>query len=789
MGAKGAATSYGISQPVRRVEDARFLTGRGTYIDDVQPAGQSHAFIVLSPHAHARIRKIDAAAARQAPGVLCILTGEDVKAEGLGGLPPNFMPEDIGGPKGLRTRRPILAVDKVRCVGDRVAMVVAETLTQARDAAELLAIDYEPLPAVVNVEDAVAPGAPPVWDECPGNVSFTLAVGDEKATAAAFAEATHRISLRLENNRLAPNAMEPRAALGQYEPADGSYTLYTSSQAPHAVRSQVAGHVLGLPETSVRVIAPDVGGGFGVKADAYPEDALVLWAARKCNRPVKWIGTRSDALLGDNHGRDQVVHAELALDGAGKILAIRAHALHAVGAYIVSAAVAPLLYSLRYAPGVYDVQTLWLTTKAVFTHTTPLGVYRGAGRPEGIYVAERLMDEAAARIGLGPDEIRRKNFIAPGKMPYATATDAVYDSGEFERLMDECMALADWKGYRARQAASKRNGKLRGRSVSYYIEHAGIFNDRMDVRFDPSGSVTILAGTHSHGQGHATTFAQLVSEWLGVPFDQIRYLQGDTDKVPFGRGTYAARSSVIGSAALRYATNAIIEKGARAASEMLEAAVEDIVFEQGIYRVSGTDRAIPLVAVAKSLYRPVHLPNEVGLGLEGSGTYGADIPSFPNGCHVVEVEIDPATGQAAIDRYAVVDDCGIPINPMICEGQIQGGLAQGIGQALLEQVVYDRQSGQLVTGSFMDYGMPRADDMGTLTTQFSGVPCKTNPVGVKGVGKSGAIGAPPAVMNAVIDALRPLGIAHVDMPATPARIWDAIRSAERVLRPDRSGSG
>jgi carbon-monoxide dehydrogenase large subunit len=771
--------SYGIGQPARRVEDVRFLTGRGSFVDDVQPPGLSHALIVLSPHAHARIRKIVTTAARNAPGVLCVLTGEDVKAETLGGLPPNFMPEDIGGPKGLRTRRPILAIDKVRCVGDRVAMVVAETLAQARDAAELLDIDYEPLPAVANIEDAVKPGAPAVYDECPGNVSFTLTVGDEKATDAAFGAAHHRIALRLENNRLAPNAMEPRAALGQYEAADGTYALYTSSQAPHAVRTQIAGFVFGLPETSFRVIAPDVGGGFGVKADAYPEDALVLWAAKKCGRPVKWIGSRADALLGDNHGRDQVVHAELALDAAGKILAIRAHALHAVGAYIASAAVAPLLYSLRYTPGVYDVRTLWLTAKAVFTHTTPLGVYRGAGRPEGIYLIERLLDEAAAKIGLTPDEIRRRNFIAPSQMPYATATDAVYDSGEFERLMNGCMTLADWKGYRVRQSQSKSNGKLRGRSVSYYIEHAGIFNDRMDIRFDPSGAVTILAGTHSHGQGHATAFAQLVSEWLGVPFDSIRYLQGDTDKVPFGRGSYAARSAVIGSAALRYACNAIIEKGRRAASEMLEAAVEDIVFEQGSYRVSGTDRAIPLVAVAKSLYRPVHLPDEVGLGLEGSGTYGADIPSYPNGCHVVEVEIDPATGQVAIDRYTVVDDCGVPINPMICEGQIQGGLAQGIGQALCENVIYDRDNGQLLTGSYMDYAMPRAEDMGSLTTEFVNVPCKTNPVGVKGVGESGTIGAPPAVMNAVVDALRPLGITHVDMPATPARIWAAIKRAEK----------
>ncbi len=732
-----AMASYGIGQPVRRVEDARFITGRGRFVDDIRLDRQCHAVVVLSPHAHARILHIGAGAARAAPGVVCVLTGEDVKAEGLGGLLPNFMPEDIGGPKGLRTRRPILAIDKVRCVGDRVAMVVADTPAQAQDAAELLEVDYEPLPAVVGIEDATKPGAPAVWDECPGNVSFTLTIGDEKAADAAFARAAHRVALRLENNRVAPNAMEPRTAIGDYDPAGGTFTLYTASQAPHAVRTQVASYVFHLPETSFRVIAPDVGGGFGVKADAYPEDALVLWAARRCGRPVKWTATRSDSLLGDNHGRDQVMHAELALDPAGKILAIRGHALHAVGAYIASAAVAPLMYSLRYMPGTYDVKTVWLTTKAVFTNTTPLGVYRGAGRPEGIYAIERLLDRAAAVIGITPEEIRRRNFIPPQAMPYATPTGSVYDSGEFARLMDECRELADWKGYPGRRAASKRAGKLRGRSVGAYIEHAGIFNERMDLRFDPGGTLTIVAGTHSHGQGHATAFAQLVSEWLGVPFASIRYLQGDTDAVPFGRGTYAARSAVLGGTALRIAADAIIEKGRAMAAHLLEASADDIAFERGAFHVRGTDRAVSLIDTAKAFYRPVHLPSDVGLGLEGSGTFAGDIPSYPNGCHVVEVEIDPDTGATAIDRYAVVDDCGRPINPMICEGQIQGGIAQGIGQALTENVVYDRASGQLVSGSFLDYAMPRADDMGTLTAMFSLVPCTTNPLGIKGVGEFG----------------------------------------------------
>ena len=436
------------------------------------------------------------------------------------------------------------------------------------------------------------------------------------------------------------------------------------------------------------------------------------------------------------------------------------------------------MYSLRYTPGAYDIQTLWLTTKAVFTHTSPLGVYRGAGRPEGNYVIERLLDRAAVKLGIGADEIRRRNFIPPNKMPYATPTGSVYDSGEFERLMNECMRLADWPGYAQRHAASQAAGKVRGRSVSYYIEHAGIFNERMEMHFDPSGNLTILAGTHSHGQGHATTFAQLAGEWLGVPFESIRYVQGDTDMVPFGRGTYAARSSVLGGSALRIAADAIIAKGKTMAAHLLEASAADIEFAAGHYRVRGTDRAVSMVDTAKALYRQV-LPADVTLGLEASATFSGDIPSYPNGCHVCEVEIDPATGETAIDRYTVVDDCGLPINPMICEGQIQGGIAQGIGQALIEKVVYDRGSGQLLSGSYMDYGMPRADDMGTLTTQFSCVPCKTNPLGIKGIGESGAIGAPPAVINAVVDALRSLGVDHIDMPATSFRVWQAIHSRAR----------
>jgi carbon-monoxide dehydrogenase large subunit len=774
---KPAVRSFGIGQSVQRVEDRRFLTGKGKFVDDIALRDQCHAVVIYSPHAHARIRGIDTAAAKAAPGVLCVLTGADVAADGLGGIPPKFMPEDIGGPKGLRTLRPILVADRVRHIGDRVAMVVAETLAEARDAAELVEIDYEALPATVSASDAVAAGAAAVWDECPSNVCFTLTIGNEAAVEAAFAGAAHRVSLKLKNNRLSPSPMEGRAALGVYDAAEGTYTLHTSSQGPHAARELLANSIFHEHEIKFRVVAPDVGGGFGMKTDPYPEDALVLWASRRCGRPVKWTASRSEGLMSDNHGRDETVEGELALDRDGKILAMRAHSLHSLGGYIVSAAAAPIDYTLRYTPGAYDVPAVWATAKAVFTHTGPISVYRGPGRAEGNYLIERLLDAAAVKLGIGPDEIRRRNLVKASAMPYATQTGSVYDSGEFEPLMRECMELADWQGYAARQAASERAGKIRGRSVIYYIEHAGIFNDRMELHFDPSGMVTILAGTHSHGQGHATAFAQLVGEFLGVPFDQIRYVQGDTDKVPFGRGTYAARSSQIAGNALKLASEAIIAKARPRAAFLMEVAEADLEFESGQFRIAGTDRSMSLQDVAKSLFQIAFLPPQFSIGLDATATYSGDVPNYPNGCHVCEVEIDPETGQVAIDRYVIVDDVGRAINPMLCEGQIHGSTAQGIGQALLEEVVYDPETGQLLSGSFMDYCMPRASDIGSLTTAFRCVPCTTNPLGVKGVGESGTIGAPPAVMNAVLDGLRRLGVSHLDMPATPSRVWGAIRDA------------
>jgi carbon-monoxide dehydrogenase large subunit len=769
---------FGIGQAVRRVEDQRFLLGQGRYVDDISLPGQCYGVTVLSPHAHARIKRVDVAKAKAAPGVLCVLTGADALAEHLGSFTAHLMPEDFGAPKGHRTFQPVLAGEKVRFVGDRVAFVVAETLAQARDAAELVEVDYEPLPAVVDLEDAAKDGAPKVWEDCPqGNVGFRLMFGNKEATDAAFASAKHVVKLRVENNRLSPVTMEPRVAIGDYAAADDQYTLYLTSQNPHGARMEMS-HVFHVPENQIRVVSPDVGGGFGLKA-CFPDDALALWAARRLRRPVKWAATRSESMLTDHAGREMVYYGELALDEHGKILALRARCLFQLGAYFVGAALAAGAFSLRFIPEAYDIQTLHIMSQGLFTNTSQSGPYRGAGRPEAAYFMERLIEHAAREIGMDPAEIRRRNLIPPSKIPYATPTLWNYDSGEFARLMDKCIALSDPKGFAARKKASERNGRLRGRAVSYYIEFGGIFNERMDLRFNPDGTLNVMAGTHSHGQGHATVFAQLVHDRLGVPFESIRYVQGDTAQVPIGRGTYGARSATVGGNALAKASEAIIEKGKPMAAALMEADAADIEFKDGQYRVVGTDKAIAITDVAKAAYAPMGpLTDKFGVGLEASGSFSANPPSHPNGCHVCELEVDPDTGEVAVDRYFVVDDLGHVLNPLIVRGQIHGGVVQGIGQALIEHQVYDRQSGQLLSGSFMDYGMPRADTMPAIETELEEVPCKTNPLGVKGIGESGTIGAPPTVINALIDALAPLGVGHIDMPATPARVWETIRAAK-----------
>ena len=637
----------------------------------------------------------------------------------------------------------------------------------------MVSIEYRPLPSVVASDAAVAADAPRLWEGCPDNRSFTLKFGDAAQTDAAFEAAHFTVGLDIRNNRLSANSIEPRCAVGEYEGGAGQYTLHTSSQNPHGVRRMLSRFVFRMPESALRVVSPDVGGGFGMKADPYPEDALVLWAARRLGRPVKWVATRSESLMGDNHGRDQVARAEMAFDQGGRAIGLRVRALHGLGAYVASAAAAPITYSMRMLPGVYAIPAVDVETSAVFTNCSPTGPYRGAGRPEACFMLERLMDEAGVVSGLGPVEIRRRNLIPSDAMPFAVPTGLVYDSGDFAGMMDKCLALANWEGFEARRAETERRNLRRGRAVTCYIESAGVFNARMELRFDPEGGVAILAGTHSHGQGHATAFPQLIHEWLGLPYDSIRYTQGDTNAVTFGRGTYAARSSMLASTALRAAADQAIARGAEMAGRLLGVDPQLLSFSEGVYRVAGSNQALSFQDVVKAFFLPVGQ----ALGLATVGTAGGETPNYPNGAHVCEVEVDPHTGSIRIDRYTVVDDVGRAINPMICEGQIVGGIAQGLGQALIEEVVYDPATGQLLSGSFSDYGMLRSDTMPNITSKLEEIACQTNPVGVKGVGESGAIAAPPTLVNAVLDALRPLGVSDLQMPLSPARVWTEIHAA------------
>ena len=768
---------FGIGQPVTRKEDLRFLTGRGRYVADIDLVRQGHAVFVFSPHANAQIRATDKSAAERMPGVYAALTGEDWTADGLGTLDPEVMAEDMGGPAGFRTKRPPLAQGRVRYVGERVAVVTAATEAQARDAAELVSVDYEVLPAVVRAEDAVRPGAALVHDGGANNTSFTMRVGNAEAVNAAFARAHHVTKLSLTNNRLTAVTMEPRGCLGEYDPGTRRWTLYSSTQNVHGVRQILAHQILHVPESRIRVVARDVGGGFGMKGNVYPEEAVVLWAARRIGRPVKWIPSRSNAFLGDAQGRDQNVSAELALDADGKFLALRWTGSHNVGAYIEGAGAIPILFSLKLASTVYDIPAVAVTSSLVFTNTAPTVPYRGAGRPEAVYIIERLVDQAAREMRLDRAGLREKNLIRPDAYPYETRTGWIYDTGNYAAAMAKCQALADWDGYAARRAQSEATAKLRGRSITYYVDNTGVFNERMELRFDPSGELTIVAGTLSHGQGHETSYAQMVADWLGVPEDKIHLAQADTDEVAIGRGTYASRSMMIGGSALRAAADEVVERGKRFAAHFMEADAADIAFADGAFTIAGTDRSMPILQVAQMSFIPVGLPSELGVGLQGAGAFSSDVPTFPNGCHICEVEIDPETGEAVLDGYTVVDDIGTVINPLLAKGQIQGGVAQGAGQALSEDVVYDSDNGQLLTGSLMDYGISRADTLPRVTIDFSPVPSPTNPLGAKGVGEGGTVASTPTVMNAILDALSSLGVADVPMPATPERIWHAIRTA------------
>jgi carbon-monoxide dehydrogenase large subunit len=767
---------FGIGQSVHRKEDPKFLTGRGRYVSDMVLPRQTHAAFVYSPHAHADIKSIDTSAAEAAPGVVAVLTGADYVGDGMGPT-GGVMPEDMGGPPGHRTFSMPLTVDRARFVGERVAVVIAETEDQARDAVELVSIDYGILPATVMAKDAVADGAPLVHDGAEGNVSFTLRLGNADATEAAFASAHHVTRLSLFNNRLDAMTMEPRGCLGEFDTSTGRLTFYTSTQNVHGIRQGLAQQNLKVPESMIRVVARDVGGGFGMKGHVYPEEAIVAWACKRIGRPVKWIATRSETMLGDGHGRDQAVDAELALDAGGKFVGLRWNALHNVGAYVIGAGAVPVLFAVKLAPTVYNIPAVDVINKAVFTNTSPTVPYRGAGRPEAVYIMERLIDKAARETGIDRAELRRINFIAPADMPHATQTGWTYDTGDYATALDKARALSDWDGYAARAKATEGKGLKRGRGLVYYVDNTGIFNDRMEIRFDPSGTVTIISGLLSHGQGHETTFSQMVSEWLGVPPEDIRLAQADTDEVAIGRGTYASRSMMVGGSALQAAANDVIEKGKKFAAHFMEADAADIEFGDGKFVVAGTDKQIPLKQVAQMSFIPVHLPSgELGVGLRGEGASAAEVPSFPNGCHIAEVEVDTDTGAVTIDRYTVVDDIGTVINPLLAQGQIHGGVAQGVGQALLEDVAYDPSSGQLIAGSLMDYGVPRADTLPSINVDFSPVFSKSNPIGAKGVGEGGTVAGTPTVVNAILDALAPLGVEAIDTPVTPQRVWQALNA-------------
>jgi carbon-monoxide dehydrogenase large subunit len=766
---------FGIGQPVPRTEDPRFLKGSGRYTDDFAPANLAHGYVVRSPHAHARIKSTDVAKAKSAPGVLLVLTGADVQAEKLGSLPCGAPPIAFGGPlKAFMGLHSILPHDRVRHVGDPVAFVVAQSLHQARDAAEQIKIDYEELPAVIVTDEAAKAGAPLVWDGAPNNIWFAMERGDKAATDAAFAKAAHVVTLKIVNNRLSANSMEMRNSLGMYDAAMRRTTLYSSSQVPHKMRSVLAGVVFREPEVNFRVVSADVGGGFGMKGGVYPEDALVVWAARKLDRPVKWVAERAEAIVSDTHGRDCVSDASLALDAHGKFLGLRVTTDYAQGAYLSASAGVPAgLGSMAYT-NVYNIPAAHISFRAVYTHTTPTGPYRGAGKPEAIYVMERLVDNAAREMNIDPAELRKRNFITPAAVPYKTPLMLVHDSANYQAVMDMALEHADLKGFPKRRSDSKKNGKLRGRGLSYFMEICGPFNDRMEIRFDENAGVTIVSGTHSHGQGHETAYAQMVAEWLGVDFSTIRMIQGDTDQVGFGRGTYGSRSMTIGGSALKNAADVLIEKGKKMAAHVLEAAASDIAFADGKFSVVGTDKTIRLVDLAKRSFAPVGWPAEFGVGLEAVGTFTPERPNFANGCHICEVEVDPETGGVELVRYTAVDDSGIIINPLLFEGQIHGGLAMGIGQALLEKVEFDRDSGQPLSGSFMDYCMPRAGHLPDFDLHELPDRCRSNPIGVKGAGESGTVGAPPTIINAVVDALQDYGVKDVEMPATPVRVWRAI---------------
>ncbi|MEN9315778.1 MAG: hypothetical protein RIS35_2171, partial [Pseudomonadota bacterium] len=780
-----------IGQSVRRREDHRFLTGNGQYTDDIVLAGQTYAYFLRSPYAHARLKSIDTSAAKAAPGVVDVFTGADTAS--VGGLPCGWLITSTDGTPMKEPRHPLLAEGKVRYVGDQVAVVIAETYAQAKAAAALIEVDYDELPAVVDPAGVRQAGAA-VHDEAPDNVSYTWAIGDKGATDAAFAGAHHVTRLSFRNNRLIPNAIEPRAANASYNRSDDSYTVYVANQNPHVERLLMAAFVLGIPEHKLRVVAPDVGGGFGSKIFLYAEETVLVWASKRVNRPIKWTAERSESFLTDAHGRDHVTTAELAMDRDGRFLGMRVDTTANLGAYLstFASSVPTILYATLLA-GQYTTPHIHCQVTGVFTNTAPVDAYRGAGRPEATFVVERLVETAAREMGLDPAEIRRRNFIR--SFPYATPVGLTYDVGDYDAHLSRAIELADVAGFPQRKAASAAKGLLRGIGYSSYIEACGLAPSNIagalgaraglfeagEVRVHPTGKVTVFTGSHSHGQGHETTFAQVVADKLGIPIDDIDIVHGDTGRVPFGMGTYGSRSLAVGGTAIVKAVDKVIAKGRKIAAHLLEASDTDIEFENGVFKVAGTDKNVPFASVALTAYVPHNYPlDKLEPGLNENAFYDPTNFTYPSGTYVCEVEVDPETGVVRVDRFTAVDDFGNVVNPMIVEGQVHGGLAQGLGQALLEHGIYDNDSGQLLTGTYMDYAMPRADDLPTFQVEtIKGTPCTHNPLGVKGCGEAGAIGSPPAAINAICDALSAFGVKDLPMPATPQTVWNAIRAAKR----------
>ena len=783
-----------IGSPVRRREDYRFVTGQGTYTDDINRPRQLYAYILRSPHANARIDGIDTSAAANAAGVIAVYTGKDLEADGIGGLPCGWLIHSKDGSPMQEPPHPVLASGRVRHVGDPVAMVIADSLGQARDAAELVKVDYTVESSVADVAEAIKPGAPLVHADVPGNICYDWHLGDPAAVDAALNGAARVVKLDLVNNRLVPNAMEPRAAIGDFDRATGEHTLYTTSQNPHVIRLLMGAFVLHIPEAKLRVVAPDVGGGFGSKIYHYAEEAIVTWAAGKLKRPVKWTAERVESFMSDAHGRDHVTHVELGLDANNKFVALKVSTLANMGGYLstFSTCIPTYLYATLLA-GTYTTPVIYAEVKAVFTNTVPVDAYRGAGRPEATFLLERIVDLAADELGVDPAELRRKNFIPADAFPYQTPVALQYDSGDYFSTLDLATKAADYTGFEARRQEAAARGKLRGIGLATYIEacgiapsavvgslgaRAGLF-EAAQVRVHPTGSVTVLTGSHSHGQGHETTFAQLVADGLGIPIEQIEIVHGDSAKIPYGMGTYGSRSLAVGGTAIIKAMDKIVAKGKKIAAHLLEAAEADIEFKDGQFSVAGTDRSKSIGEVALTAYVPHNFPHEeLEPGLDETAFYDPKNFTYPSGAYVAEVEIDPDTGRLEICSFTASDDFGRIVNPMIVAGQVHGGLAQGIGQAVLENCVYDKATGQLLTASYNDYAMPRADDLPSFSLSTHATYCTHNPLGVKGCGEAGAIGAPAAISNAIVDALKAYGVRHVEMPATPEKLWRAIHQQQ-----------